>query len=891
LQMLPGVDLGHLESFWVDNLLFFEASADAIVEMSLHPGIDFIDMTSILSLDEPVFSEPALDRGKTGSVGGHEPGHDAIGAPWMWSMGYSGRGRIAMGVDTGVDPNHPALGYKWQGNFKPANQGWYDGSGSYPLPESCSSTSHGTHTMGTVLGLDPATNDTIGVAPGARWIASPGICTASSTTDLINSFQWSMDPDGDPNTIVDMPDAICNSWFDANTTNECTGLYRQTFDAVEAVGVAIVFSAGNDGPSPGTISQPKNINHDTVNVFCVGSTFKNSPYNISSFSSRGPSNCPGTGSLLIKPEVVAPGGTIRSATGNNSYGNKSGTSMAAPHVVGAILLLKEAFPNLTGREVKMALYLSATDLGAAGEDDIYGNGMISLPSAYNYLIAQGHVPAPYAVDVAAVAINTPTERFCDNNVAPEILVQNDGTAPVTALTVEYRFAAGSFSTFNWSGSITPGGTTVITLPTTNLPNGSHVIEVNLLNPNGSPDERLYNNCVYLPFEIIDGTDVTGDMLLPCPGTANLTVTNVPPGGNVYWYTSLTSPAFATTPGITQNIATTTTYYVESAYLEKVGPVDNNIGSGNFYSLDTRWIEFDAFQDFRIKSVFVYADGAGPRTVEIRNNLGVVIHSATLTLVDGPQRITLNFDIPTGTDYEFGVNGTSDLYRNLGGVNYPYVIPNIVSINTSNSGAPLDQYYFFYDWEVEYAAGCGRTPVTVQVAGPGSVAGISQSATQVDLAISGTVNFMDNSTPTASSWFWDFGDSNTSMLQNPSHTYTQVGTYTVTFIADPGSNCSDTSYTTVEVVDNPVGLDFALGQSLKIYPNPSQDRIQIHLVQGSDVPATFGLFNVLGVKVAEVEVEAGPELSVTMDLSSFSSGTYFLRIESDAVQVVRRVMKR
>lgn len=889
LRLLPGIDLSQMETFWVDNLIFFEASANAVVQMSLNPEIEYIDMTSQLSLDEPVESSPSLNRGKTAVVGGHEPGHDAIGAPWMWSMGYTGRGRIAMGVDTGVDPRHPALGYKWQGNFRPASQGWYDGSGSYPTPESCSSTSHGTHTMGTVLGLDPITNDTIGVAPDGRWIASPGICTASSTTDLINSFQWSMNPDGDINTTIDMPDVICNSWFDNNTTNECTGLYKQTFDAVEAVGIAIVFSAGNDGPAPGTISQPKNINNDTTSVFCVGSTFKTSPYNISSFSSRGPSNCPATGGLLIKPEVVAPGGAIRSAVGSSTYGNKSGTSMAAPHVCGAILLLKEAFPNLTGRQMKMALYLTATDLGAAGEDNIYGNGLINLPNTYNYLIAQGNTPATYAVDAAAIGINVPTATYCDNDVAPEIVIQNDGLSPLTSLTVEYRFAPGNFSTYNWSGNLAVGSNTVIILPNTNLQNGSHQMEINLINPNGVTDDRPYNNFLYLPFDITEATNIVGDTLLACPGTANLNVTNTPVGGNVYWYTSLTNPTpFATGPTVSQNVGVTTTYFAERVNQGKVGPVDNTIGAGGFFGNDSRWIIFDAFLDFRIKSVFVYADGAGNRTIEIRNNTGAIVETATLNLVDGPQRITLDFDIPTGNDYEFAIDGNNDLYRNLNGTNYPYSLPGVVSITGPNSG---DDYYYFYDWEVEYGAGCGRTPVTVQVAGQGSVAGITQSTTQVDLAISGTVNFMDNSTPIASSWFWDFGDSNTSMLQNPTHTYTQVGTYNVMFIADPGSNCSDTSYTTVEVVNNPVGLDIAAGQSLEIYPNPTQAEVRIRLIQGVDVPVKFSLYNVLGVKVAEVKVGAASEMVVPMDLSELSSGTYFLKVQSDAVQVVRRVVKR
>ena len=68
--------------------------------------------------------------------------------------------------------------------------------------------------------------------------------------------------------------------------------------------------------------------------------------------------------------------------------------MAAPHVSGALLLLKEAFPNLSGEALMLALYYTCTDLGIPGEDNNYGMGVISLPAAYEYLIQRGHTPTP-----------------------------------------------------------------------------------------------------------------------------------------------------------------------------------------------------------------------------------------------------------------------------------------------------------------------------------------------------------------------------------------------------------------------------------------------------------------------------------------------------------------
>ena len=66
--------------------------------------------------------------------------------------------------------------------------------------------------------------------------------------------------------------------------------------------------------------------------------------------------------------------------------------MASPHTCGAVMLLKEAFPYLNGYDFKMALYNTCTDLGEVGEDNVFGQGLINVWAAYNYLIGQGNVP-------------------------------------------------------------------------------------------------------------------------------------------------------------------------------------------------------------------------------------------------------------------------------------------------------------------------------------------------------------------------------------------------------------------------------------------------------------------------------------------------------------------
>src|SRR5690606_22491680 len=135
-------------------------------------------------------------------------------------------------------------------------------------------------------------------------------------------------------------------------------------------------------------------NFDLVSSFSVGNVSQSAPFAIAGSSSRGPSQCGGEGSLLIKPEVSAPGINVRSSYLNGSYAQLTGTSMSAPHVSGAVLLLKEAFPFLSGDIILMALYLTAFDLGEPGEDNDYGMGLIDVLAAYNYLIDEGYTPVP-----------------------------------------------------------------------------------------------------------------------------------------------------------------------------------------------------------------------------------------------------------------------------------------------------------------------------------------------------------------------------------------------------------------------------------------------------------------------------------------------------------------
>jgi subtilisin family serine protease len=394
LASFDASNVAEVKTYWITNLLFVEATPSVIQQLAERSDIEYIDMDALLLRDEPVEILPT-----EASPNGSEIGLRDINAHRMWAAGYTGAGRIVMNIDTGVNGGHVAINYKWRGTHVPAAQAWFDPNTGTQTPTDCDG--HGTHTIGTMCGLATGTNDTIGVAPGAEWIAAKTLCTFNHTSASISAFQWAMDPDGNPNTITDMPDAISNSWTDPNVQDCANSVYKPVLDAVEASGIAVVFSAGNSGPGVSTITVPKNINTNEVNIFATGAIDGNNlSFPIASFSSRGPSDCGGVGSLNIKPEACAPGVSVRSSygTSGSNYSLLSGTSMACPHVAGAIALLKQAHPTMTGFELKMALYNTARDLGTTGEDNTYGKGIIDVYAAHLSLSGTTNQP-PVVTDI------------------------------------------------------------------------------------------------------------------------------------------------------------------------------------------------------------------------------------------------------------------------------------------------------------------------------------------------------------------------------------------------------------------------------------------------------------------------------------------------------------
>ncbi|WP_191966184.1 S8 family serine peptidase [Oryzomonas japonica] len=370
-----------IKPFWIFNGIALSATADNVRQLAARNDVLSVALDRIIRLrPRPQAAVAAVSPPAEKAGGAAETlaltaatsptwNLDLIGARTLWSQGFRGQGVVVASLDTGVDVGHPALGHKWRGG----SNSWFDPYRQTTAPYDVDG--HGTGTMGVMVAGN-TTDNPVGVAPGALWIAAKIFDDSgnASLSVIHQAFQWVLNPDGDP-ASADAPDVVNNSWDLENS-----GTYDNEFEGdiqnLQAAGISVVFAAGNGGPQANSSTSPGN----NPGGFPVGATDSNDL--ILPFSSRGPS--PFDGSLF--PAIVAPGYHIHTTDLRATYSTfvNDGTSYAAPHVSGAIaLLLSGRPPSLTGKAdgIQNALTASAWDLGGSGPDNVYGYGRLDVAQA------------------------------------------------------------------------------------------------------------------------------------------------------------------------------------------------------------------------------------------------------------------------------------------------------------------------------------------------------------------------------------------------------------------------------------------------------------------------------------------------------------------------------
>jgi len=265
-----------------------------------------------------------------------------IGADKVWSeFGVRGEGIVVGQSDSGADVNHPELHDSYRGNTEGDNYNWFDPWNGKASPYD--DGGHGTHTLGTIVGQNG-----IGIAPGATWFACANLNRNLGNPALyLDCMQFMLAPfpqggdplkDGDPTRAADV---LNNSWGCPELEGCDPNALLAAANHLRDAGIFVAVSTGNDGPNCGTVNAPLSL-YDSV--FSVGAIDQSG--NIAFFSSRGPVTADGSG--RIKPDIAAPGVDVFSSVPGGGYAAESGTSMAGPHVVGAVALLWSAEPSLIG---------------------------------------------------------------------------------------------------------------------------------------------------------------------------------------------------------------------------------------------------------------------------------------------------------------------------------------------------------------------------------------------------------------------------------------------------------------------------------------------------------------------------------------------------------------
>lgn len=399
----------RLRALWITNVVSTEATPAAIFRIAQRQDIALITIDKRIGSDlfpvDPINDKNNGSVADSGNSGGGplsgsmiECGVQTMRAPEVWSdFGITGEGVVVGIIDTGCCITHPDLENQiWNNPNEIPNNGIDDEHNGYvddvagwnfqlnnnDVSESDFVFGHGTHTTGTVAG-DGTNGNATGMAPDVSMMILRIWNSFSGESTVWEAMQYAVDNGAD---II----SVSLGWPDFSNPNR--QMWRNICINTIAGGVVVIYAAGNEGQCkcntpPHEIRTPG----DVPEVITVGGTTCND--NVYVDTSRGPVewenidpwfDCeyqPG----CIKPTISAPGvNTLSTSFNCSSYSTLSGTSMATPHVAGAVALMLQANPKLDHDAVKAILMETSVDLGTPGMDNTFGAGRVD---AYEAVLA------------------------------------------------------------------------------------------------------------------------------------------------------------------------------------------------------------------------------------------------------------------------------------------------------------------------------------------------------------------------------------------------------------------------------------------------------------------------------------------------------------------------
>ncbi len=417
LQWLRDRAIEH-RSYYIVNAILVKGNRDIAETLAARPDVARVEGNPLIHNDLP---QPGpVEQSPPHVPATIEPGISYTHAPQVWALGFTGQNIVIASADTGVRWTHNALKphYRgWDGVNANHNYNWHDSihdSVSNPCgndsPFPCDDFFHGSHTTGTAIGDDGMGNQ-IGMAPGAKWIGCRNMDQGNGTPDrYMECMEFFLAPyplnctpaQGDPTKA---PDITINSWSCPTSEGCSADTLQAAVESQAAAGIMMVAAAQNAGPNCSTVTDPPGI---YAAAYSAGALTTGTD-TIAGFSSRGPVTV--DQSNRIKPDISAPGTGTRSCsnTADNAYTTASGTSMATPHISGAMGLLWCALPSFrhqitTSRDAlnNAAVHIASSLCGDPGPpNNVYGWGRVDIAAAVG-------VPSPTpSPSPTATATGTP----------------------------------------------------------------------------------------------------------------------------------------------------------------------------------------------------------------------------------------------------------------------------------------------------------------------------------------------------------------------------------------------------------------------------------------------------------------------------------------------------
>ncbi|WP_246880481.1 S8 family serine peptidase [Sporosarcina sp. 6E9] len=430
-------NVDDFESFYIVNGMAVTATKDIAEKIAA-----FAEVDKILPNEERQLHEAVVNRDEEApesTIANVEWNVERVKAPDAWALGIDGTGTVVASLDTGVQWDHPGLKGKYRGYDASTGSvdhtySWYDSSSGRAVPYD--DNGHGTHVTGTMVGGEPNGANQVGVAPGAKWIATKVFNESGSTTDdiLLRAGQWIMSPGGDVNMA---PDVVNNSWGGGSGLDEW---YLPTVRAWRAAEIFPEFSAGNttltNPGGPGSVAVPANYPES----FATGAVDVNNQ--VPGFSLRGPSPYG-----EIKPDITAPGVNIRSTVPGSGYeGGWNGTSMSGPAVAAVAAMLRQVNANITVDEMEQVLLTTTTPLTDSlypiSPNHGYGYGLVDAYEAVSSILeGLGTVNGQVMQDGEDIEAPTykhsaPAETYSGTDLSLSVFASDN--ISVTSVQVSYK---------------------------------------------------------------------------------------------------------------------------------------------------------------------------------------------------------------------------------------------------------------------------------------------------------------------------------------------------------------------------------------------------------------------------------------------------------------------